>query len=592
MRKWVAWIATLLNLVISILFLLIIGSTARDSLNAAALDSVSRTCRLSASVADSAAFASEELYIGYLRSASLQTGCVFTLYDENGRALFVSRPFAEDVLSRHEISEIRKNGIHSFSRDHGKEGLGSYVFCGEALPDKSILLISQPAYTIADAYSGRIFAIAMLFLGNLLTIVILYTVLNGRYIMLTDALRKVLTDFSEGQYGARITGSVGNSMHESARFNEVLGRVQERLVKQNTRSEAFSAIINYMKSGIIAVDDQLNLLLVNAPAKLFLGITGRCEGEPINQCSQDVKLDSHFREAMEQQGVLYTNEVVARTAQGRSRRPLRLYISPMIKGGRVVGAVAIVEDVTELKRLETMRVDFVANVSHELKTPLTTIKGFIETLEEGAIDNPVMAKKFMGIIKLEADRLTRLINDLLSISKMESGTDAVPNEKICIDKLCRDVCEQLKRHGQDKNVTVTMIEPARKGLYVLGNPDRVRQMLLNLIENGIKYNKPEGGSVTVSLFEADGYVNLSIADTGIGIAEENLPRLFERFYRVDKGRSRAMGGTGLGLAIVKHILRSMNGMIEAHSRIGEGTEFLITIPVTDPPDDIDEIEET
>ena len=205
------------------------------------------------------------------------------------------------------------------------------------------------------------------------------------------------------------------------------------------------------------------------------------------------------------------------------------------------------------------------------------MRGFVETLEAGAIDNPAMAHKFLRIIMMETERLTRLINDILSISKLESGSDEVATERIRLDKKAYDICEMLEIHAAEKKVTLNYRlndEP----VFIIGNPDRVEQMLINLTENAIKYNK-EGGSVTVQVFANAREANVTISDTGIGIAEEHLPRLFERFYRVDKGRSRQMGGTGLGLAIVKHIVRSMNGEIEVHSKLGEGTEFLITLPL-------------
>ncbi len=243
----------------------------------------------------------------------------------------------------------------------------------------------------------------------------------------------------------------------------------------------------------------------------------------------------------------------------------------------VVGALAIVEDITELRRLEQVRTDFAANVSHELKTPLTSIRGFVETLQAGAIDHPEMAHKFLNIIQMETERLTRLINDILSISKLESGDDEVATERIRLDKKAVDICEMLMIHAQEKHVTINC-HLNREPVYIIGNPDRVEQLLINLTENAIKYNVG-GGSVTVQVFANDKEANVTISDTGIGIAEENLPRLFERFYRVDKGRSRQMGGTGLGLAIVKHIVRSMGGEIEVHSKLGEGTEFLVTLPL-------------
>ena len=339
--------------------------------------------------------------------------------------------------------------------------------------------------------------------------------------------------------------------------------------------------MNQMQNGIIAVDENLKVILVTPVAKKLLGMIGNPEGKSVTEASKDVKIDDVFVEAMRQGGV-YTNEVAARTAERRGHRPLRLYVSPMRNDGKVVGALAMVEDITEIRRLEQVRTDFAANVSHELKTPLTSIRGFVETLENGAIDNPPMAHKFLRIIMLETERLTRLINDILSISKLESGSDEVTIERLRLDKMAFDVADMLSIHAGEKQVTIDC-HMNSEPVNIMGNSDRVEQMLINLIENAIKYNKP-GGSVTVQVFSNGEEANIAISDTGIGIAEENLPRLFERFYRVDKGRSRQMGGTGLGLAIVKHIVRSMNGEIEVHSKLGEGTEFLITLPLAPKSD--------
>ena len=237
----------------------------------------------------------------------------------------------------------------------------------------------------------------------------------------------------------------------------------------------------------------------------------------------------------------------------------------------------MIEDITELRRLEQMRTDFTANVSHELKTPLTSIRGFVETLLDGAIDNPEMARKFLNIIMMEANRLTRLVNDILSISKLEAGDTEVSLGRLRLDKMASDVCEVLQIHAKEKQIDLSINENDEP-IYVWGNSDRLEQLLMNLIENAIKYNQP-GGSVRVSVYGTAENAYFLVSDTGIGIAEEHLPRLFERFYRVDKGRSRSMGGTGLGLAIVKHIVDLHKGAIRLHSVEGRGTEVTVTLPL-------------
>jgi two-component system phosphate regulon sensor histidine kinase PhoR len=314
----------------------------------------------------------------------------------------------------------------------------------------------------------------------------------------------------------------------------------------------------------------------------LLGITGSCEGLPVEDINISVQLTDVLEQGMRQEGV-YTSELRVRYDDGREPRDMRLYISPMRDSNAVTGAVALVEDITQMRKLEQVRNEFAANVSHEMKTPLTSIKGFVETLQEGAVDDPEMARKFLRIIMLEADRLTRLINDILTVSKLESGKHDAPNERIRLDELTQDVSDMLTILASQKEVEIRYKRPAEP-VVIMGNLDRVEQMLINLIENAIKYNR-QGGTVTVSIFTGADTVALSISDTGVGIPEEHIPRLFERFYRADKGRSRSMGGTGLGLSIVKHIVKSMNGTIEVHSKLGEGTEFLVTMPKVAPMED-------
>ena len=482
-------------------------------------------------------------------------------------------------LSEDDLSQVEPSSVNVYIRKNA-EGKEAYYAIYQ-FEDGGFLLFSRAMTTgLQLLLENRLLPS----FGALLVILIVYILFSLNAMQRSEALSRrvmeTLDSIADGNFDARID-PVDGKKQEAEVYNAIIGRVQERVHKQASRNHALNVVMNQMQNGIIAVDENLKVILVTPVAKKLLGIVGTPEGKLISDASKDVRLDGVFNEAMRQGGV-YTNEVAARTAVGRGHRPLRLYVSPMRNDGRVVGALAMVEDITEIRRLEQVRTDFAANVSHELKTPLTSIRGFVETLENGAIDNPPMAHKFLKIIMLETERLTRLINDILSISKLESGQDEVSIERLRLDKMAYDVADMLSIHAGEKEVTINC-HLNKEPVMIMGNSDRIEQMLINLIENGIKYNKP-GGSVTVQVFSNGMEANVAISDTGIGIAEENLPRLFERFYRVDKGRSRQMGGTGLGLAIVKHIVRSMNGEIEVHSKLGEGTEFLITLPLA-PKDD-------
>lgn len=499
-------------------------------------------------------------------------GVSMGLYAADGTALSAAAEGATLTQPDMDVARVGALVVREHADSEGKAAIyaiyqyddGAFLVASSRKVDIRALLLRTPSLILLGLVCALTMAIAA---------VVLYNVWHRQ--KMVRQVMGALDRFSDGNFDARVEYFPKDDP-EAAEYNAIIARTQDRIFRQTNRNHVLSTVMSQMQNGIIAVDQGLNVIFINSVAKKLLGIVGNPEYRNIGQVSKDVKLDEVFNEAMRQEGV-YTNEVAARTAVGRGHRPLRLYVSPMRRDNNVVGALAIIEDITELRRLEQVRTDFAANVSHELKTPLTSIRGFVETLQAGAIDHPEMAHKFLNIIMMETERLTRLINDILSISKLESGNDEVATERIRLDKKAFDVCEMLSIHAQEKEVTINC-RLNEEPVFIIGNPDRVEQLLINLTENAIKYNKP-GGSVTVQVFANNQEANVTISDTGIGIAEENLPRLFERFYRVDKGRSRQMGGTGLGLAIVKHIVRSMNGEIEVHSKLNEGTEFLITLPL-------------
>ncbi|WP_130861206.1 sensor histidine kinase [Bacilliculturomica massiliensis] len=231
--------------------------------------------------------------------------------------------------------------------------------------------------------------------------------------------------------------------------------------------------------------------------------------------------------------------------------------------------------VEEMEKAENIRREFVANVTHELKTPLTSISGFVETLQDGADENPEIRRKFLDIIAVEAARLKRLINDILVISDIESGREVNVDRDVNVREAVEEIVDFLQPQIEAKGISVSM-EFAYE-IYIGGSRDRFKQMMLNLIENAVKYSDA-GGSVRIRVWKAENRIWLEVADDGQGIAPEDLPRIFERFYRVDKSRSQKAGGTGLGLAIVKHIAGLFGGEVKVESALGEGTAFTVILP--------------
>jgi len=574
----VALKATLVTLALLIALVYLSAASLSTDRNAELAEGLTLGLQIAAPQLEGAGGDAERVRI--LRALPQDIEVRLTYFAQDGSAVYDNREEGEP-LSREDVAEAAVGVVREYA-SHDQSGTRTLAAI-YSFPDGAHVRLTRPAVSTPMILHERRLGYALLTVASCLVVFLATFIADARRRSAMRQVISVLEDFAEGRYDARVTHQRGSDREEVDELNGVIERIQERVFRQRSRDHALSVVMNQMQSGIIVVDARLHILLATPVARKLLGIAPNSEGVAVADASKDVNLGSVFAEAMRREGV-YTNEVAARTAVGRGHRPLRLYVSPMRQDGKVVGALAMVEDITELRRLEQVRTDFVANVSHELKTPLTSIKGFVETLMDGAISNPQMAEKFLKIIMLEAERLTRLINDILSISKLESGMTEVTLERIQLDKMAFEAADMLRIHAAEKDVTINA-HRNKKPTYIIGNPDRVEQMLINLIENGIKYNKP-GGSVTVHVFGNDREANLTISDTGIGIAEEHLPRLFERFYRVDKGRSRSMGGTGLGLAIVKHIVRSMNGEIEVHSKIGEGTEFLVTLPVApDEPED-------
>ncbi len=239
------------------------------------------------------------------------------------------------------------------------------------------------------------------------------------------------------------------------------------------------------------------------------------------------------------------------------------------------GVLLFFQDTTEERRLEEIKKDFVANVSHELRTPLASIKGYSETLLDGGMEDEGTLKEFLGIIDRHATRMSRLIDDLLVLSRVESHQMSFTTERIDICEVIKSIASGFKKQARDKEVDFTL-DFEEENIVVLGDGYRLEQVLVNLFDNAIKYT-PKGGSVVVKTREEGIGVRVDVTDTGIGIPEGDLPRIFERFYRVDKARSRDLGGTGLGLSIVKHIVQSMNGTVSVKSRPGRGTTFTLIL---------------
>lgn len=389
------------------------------------------------------------------------------------------------------------------------------------------------------------------------------------------AIMNMTQSMSVGRLGARMPVRGSGEVAEIAQmFNSMANRLEQAMDSLQHKTEEIESITSAMTNGLIAVGSDLRIIQINPAACRMLGLSHEVTGQSILEATANAKLEAELQAAMGKTGMA-TVELPVRKEQ--TDRTIKLYISPLKQSDRNIGVVALMDDITEIAQLESMRVDFVANVTHELKTPLTSIQGFVETLQSGIIEDPNEIQHCLGIISSESNRLARLIDDILSISALQSGRVKQVVERISLYEYAQFAIDFLKTNADKKDISLFLTQADPDDTYILGNTDHVKQVLINLIDNAIKYT-PNGGKVYVSVVHEGEKVVLKVQDTGIGIAQEHIPRLFERFYRVDKGRSRATGGTGLGLAIVKHIVKDLGGSIVVDSVLDEGSTFTVILP--------------
>jgi two-component system, OmpR family, phosphate regulon sensor histidine kinase PhoR len=393
-----------------------------------------------------------------------------------------------------------------------------------------------------------------------------------------DEIKEGAEAFAAGEFGHKLPvprtaefASVAESLNTMA--EELDEKIRTVTRERNERE----AVLVSMIEGVVAVDTEERVLTMNEAAAHLIG-TERTSavGCSIQEVVRNVELQGMVAAALAGRGPV-ESELTLRV--GSADRTLQAHAS-LLRGedddGAAVGAVVVLNDVTRLKRLEAVRRDFVANVSHELKTPVTSIKGFTETLLDGASDDPESSRRFLRIIAGQADRLNSIIEDLLALSTLEATSDGRPalaEADVCdVVTVAVEVCEPK---AQARGIRLdTVCVPS---VFAAINPPLLEQAVVNLIDNAVKYS-PEASEVQVELEQTDAEIIIRVIDHGPGIPREHLSRLFERFYRVDKARSRDLGGTGLGLSIVKHIAQVHGGRVDVESALGRGSTFSLHLP--------------
>jgi len=365
--------------------------------------------------------------------------------------------------------------------------------------------------------------------------------------------------------------------------DDELGKLEEELEKlahhnaglirrEKKEARTIQTILSGMNEGVIILDHLGRIILVNtAIEEMFDRSPKTLEGKPLMYLMRNQALDDFVA------GILQGEKAGSIEFQAKDRI-YTVWVSVLADENTVVGAVLVVRNITELRRLEKMRTEFVANVSHELRTPLTSIKGFVETLLDGAAEDKELREKFLTIIQSESLRLQGIIDDLLTLSRIENRPKGLTNDAqkfSFVQNAYEKIRPVIESYAEAKGLTIKVLIPSELPSVKMSE-DLLSQVLLNLMENAVKYTTE--GQVVLKCTAEEKSVIVEISDTGCGIPAESLSRIFERFYRVDKARSREIGGTGLGLSIVKHIVEGSGGKITVSSEVGKGTTFTCCLP--------------
>lgn len=469
---------------------------------------------------------------------------------------------------------LKKNMLYVAMRLDDTDRTGGYLRLAMSLDDVET--------TVRQVWYFLIVGLIVLFV---LAGIVSYRIASG----LTSPIEKitrVAKQITNMNYKARVNMRKND---EVGQLGQAINRMADSLQLQMNRitenENRLKSVLENMTSGVMMVGPDERIVLLNPAAEELLGFTAEeLLGKKFDEAKQQFEFTKMIRECIDTREYIRDEMMFYYPAE----RILDISLSPIAHDGdEWAGVLIVLHDITAVRRLERMRSEFVANVSHELKTPIAAVKGFAETLLAGALNDKDTAKQFLQIIFDESERLNRLIGDILELSKIESKRIPLHFSPVDLQSFVEHMIHMMRPEANKKSIELQIQVP--DDLYMEADEDRLRQIFINLLSNGIAYT-PEGGKVKVRIEPAvphagegedgDGErVRIIIQDTGIGIPKKDLPRIFERFYRVDKARSRSSGGTGLGLSIVKHLVELHRGTIKVDSEPGIGTKFTIELPV-------------
>lgn len=502
----------------------------------------------------------------------------YTIYDKSTNTMMSADKRFEMNQDKFELEVLNSSNFVSALAGNPGNRRNMMRSDGEAFFDYALLkgdfIIYFRYYSddwagIIEEFNNIILNVA--FIAVIASLIIGYILSKTITIPIADIMQKARA-IAEGEFGRVLEVRSDDEIGDLTKtFNYMSSELKNTLIEISSEKSKIETILKNMTDGIIAFNIKGEIIHINPAAKVILG---------------ENELSMNFNEFSDKYGLNISLEDIIylqiSTAEEKSvfinDKYIRIYFATFTDDNKKAeGVIAVLQDVTEMQKLDNMRKEFVANVSHEMRTPLTSIKSYAETLLDGAYKDSETAVKFLTVINSEADRMTRLVKDLLQLSRLDNHQMQWNMQQFSFTELVRNSIVKLQIEAENKN---QKIESYIMGDIpeIKGDRDRIEQVVLNILTNAIKYT-PEGGKITVYVSRIFNDVTLKVADTGIGIPRKDLSRIFERFYRVDKARSREMGGTGLGLSIAKEIVEAHGGTITAESELGKGTEITVKLPI-------------
>jgi two-component system, OmpR family, phosphate regulon sensor histidine kinase PhoR len=518
-----------------------------------------------------------------LNTYDKQTGARITLIEPSGNVIADTRENAREMElhnTRPEFMDALK-GKTGFDKrySHTKQMYYIYiavpVYSSEGIV-KGALRTSIPQSEIENQYSPVYYAVIMGGLGVLVVLSLIALFAARKTISPLIELKQAAERFSVGDFSEKIYPPKNKELRKFAEsLNLMAEQLDEKLNIIGEQKNLQRAVLESMKEGVLAIDYDEKVLLINKTAEEILSVvTKEAAGKTIQEICRISEIHKFFRKVIND-GDSQDAEIVIQHEKDKILQLSGTVLHDI--DDNKMGALVVLNDITNLKHLDNLKRDLVANVSHELKTPITTIKGFIELLREGEIDDPKNAHRFLEIISRHTDRLNAIVEDLLTLSRLEqSGViKELKFNEHQIKPLLKSVAEDYEFKARDKHIKIDI--NGDDSLAANFNKPLIEQAVGNLLDNAIKYSDKKS-NVILNSYKENGNLVIEVEDEGWGIAKENIPRLFERFYRIEKSRSRDEGGTGLGLAIVKHIVQVHGGTIEVKSEPNKGSVFIIKIP--------------